>query len=253
MSSELEEFIGFCSRVIVFRNGSIYETFKDGQIIPELILASMFGHVQDGGTNKTTKSLAEKNNERSVETQTVSKKKNNNDYDKLEVNVSKYNVSKYFKNESDTLASNENKGGDFSATDEENFKALRSLSESKYSRNELSIVAGVNPSLTMPKYSDNDAKEFDNLMTFKDQTNKSKHHSNRVTINEGYSDTDEQSFNKLTSLVGEKINRKDFINNSTKQKKNTKLEDPRKNSPDSDTFEYTEKDLQEFEKLMHKK
>jgi len=253
MSSELEEFIGFCSRVIVFRNGSIYETFKDGQINPDLILASMFGHVQDGDTNKTTNSLAEINNERSVEMQTVSEKKNNNDYDILEVNVSKYNVSKYFKNESDTLASNENKGGDFSATDEENFKALRSLSESKYSRNKLIIVEGVNPSLTMSEYSDNDAKEFDNLMTFKEQTNKAKHHSNRGKINEGYSDTDEQSFNKLRTLAGEKINGKDFFSNSIKQKQTTKLGDPEKNSSDSDTFEYTEKDIQEFEKLMHKK
>ena len=38
-----------------------------------------------------------------------------------------------------------------------------------------------------------------------------------------------------------------------KQKKITKLEDSEKNSSDSDTFEYTEKDIQEFEKLMHKK
>lgn len=253
MSTELEEFIGFCSRVIVFRNGSIYETFKDGQINPDLILASMFGHVQDGDTNKTTNSLAEKNNEQSVETQTASKKQNNNDYDKLGVNVSKYNVSKYFKNESDTLGSNGNKGGEFSATDEENFKALRSLSESKYSRNKRSIIEEVNPSLTMSEYSDNDAKEFENLMTFKEQTNKGKHHSNKGKINEGYSDTDEQSFNKLTTLAGEKLNRKDFISNSIKQKKITKLEDPEKNSSDSDTFEYTEKDIQEFEKLMHKK
>ena len=243
MSTELEEFIGFCSRVIVFRNGSIYETFKDGQINPDLILASMFGHVQDGDTNKTTNSLAEKNNEQSVETQTASKKQNNNDYDKLGVNVSKYNVSKYFKNESDTLGSNGNKGGEFSETDEENFKALRSLSESKYSRNKRSIIEEVNPSLTMSEYSDNDAKEFENLMTFKEQTNKGKHHSNKGKINEGYSDTDEQSFNKLTTLAGEKLNRKDFISNSIKQKKITKLEDPEKNSSDSDTFEYTEKDF----------
>lgn len=253
MSTELEEFIGFCSRVIVFRNGSIYETFKDEQINPDLILASMFGHVQDGDTNKTTNSLADKNNQRSGEMQTVSEKQNNNDYDKLGVNVSKYNVSKYFKNESDTLGSNGNKGGEFSTTDEENFKALRSLSESKYSRNKRSIIEEVNPSLTMSEYSDNDAKEFENLMTFKEQTNKGKHHSNRGKIYEGYSDTDEQSFNKLTTLAGGEKNGKEFISNSIKQKHITKLEDPDKNNSDSDSFEYTEEDIQEFEKLMHKK
>lgn len=43
MSSELEEFIGFCSRVLVFRNGSIFETFKDNQVEPVGILEGMFG------------------------------------------------------------------------------------------------------------------------------------------------------------------------------------------------------------------
>ena len=151
--------------------------------------------------------------------QTTSEKQNNIDFDKLGVNVSKYNVSNYFKNEPDTLVSNGKKGGEFSTTDEENFKALRSLSESKYSRNKRSIIKEVNPSLTMSEYSDNDAKEFENLMTLKEQTNKGKHQSNGGKINEGYSDNDEQSFNKLTTLAGEKINGKEFISNSIKQKK----------------------------------
>ncbi len=43
MSSELEEFIGFCSRVMVFRNGSIYKTFTDAGVEPVGILEGMFG------------------------------------------------------------------------------------------------------------------------------------------------------------------------------------------------------------------
>ena len=43
MSSELEEFIGFCSRVMVFRNGSIYKTFVDAEVEPVGILEGMFG------------------------------------------------------------------------------------------------------------------------------------------------------------------------------------------------------------------
>ncbi len=43
MSSELEEFIGFCSRVMVFRNGSIYKTFVDTEVEPVGILEGMFG------------------------------------------------------------------------------------------------------------------------------------------------------------------------------------------------------------------
>ena len=48
MSSELEEFIGFCSRVVVFRNGSIFETFVDEDVDPVGILEGMFGRVRGG-------------------------------------------------------------------------------------------------------------------------------------------------------------------------------------------------------------
>ena len=44
MSSELEEFIGLCSRVIVFRHGSIFDVLEDGDVDPVLILEAMFGH-----------------------------------------------------------------------------------------------------------------------------------------------------------------------------------------------------------------
>ena len=44
-SSELEEFIGFCSRVVVFRNGSIFHTYLDDEVEPVGILEGMFGRV----------------------------------------------------------------------------------------------------------------------------------------------------------------------------------------------------------------
>jgi ribose transport system ATP-binding protein len=43
MSSELEEFIGFCSRVIVFRAGVIFAVFEAAAINPAIILEAMFG------------------------------------------------------------------------------------------------------------------------------------------------------------------------------------------------------------------
>ncbi len=49
MSSELEEFIGFCSRVLVFRNGSIFDTFIDDDVEPVGILEGMFGQVRKQG------------------------------------------------------------------------------------------------------------------------------------------------------------------------------------------------------------
>ena len=52
MSSELEEFIGLCSRVIVFRHGSIFHSFSKDEIHPARILEAMFGQT-DGKSART--------------------------------------------------------------------------------------------------------------------------------------------------------------------------------------------------------
>lgn len=49
MSSELEEFIGFATRVVVFRNGSPFDEFSGKNIIPKIILEAMFGQTDGGG------------------------------------------------------------------------------------------------------------------------------------------------------------------------------------------------------------
>lgn len=47
MSSELEEFIGFCSRVVVFRHGGIFDMFENEDVEPVGILEGMFGRTRD--------------------------------------------------------------------------------------------------------------------------------------------------------------------------------------------------------------
>ena len=49
LSSELEEFIGLCNRVVVVRHGSLFESFSAGAIDPDRILEAMFGQ-RDGTT-----------------------------------------------------------------------------------------------------------------------------------------------------------------------------------------------------------
>ena len=51
LSSELEEFIGLCHRVLVFRDGSIFETLEKEDINPNTILEGMFGHTQKKSHN----------------------------------------------------------------------------------------------------------------------------------------------------------------------------------------------------------
>ena len=90
MSSELEEFIGFCSRVVVFREGSIFETFIDEQINADGILESMFGHRQNPNPEKVTNN--QHTNKNDVSTLNNQTKKNQPD-NKLETEVKKNTIT----------------------------------------------------------------------------------------------------------------------------------------------------------------
>ena len=61
LSSELEEFIGLCHRVLVFRDGSIFETFEKDEIDPNIILEGMFGHTKK--TSLSSQNITTKNSQ----------------------------------------------------------------------------------------------------------------------------------------------------------------------------------------------
>ena len=61
LSSELEEFIGLCHRVLVFRDGSIFETFEKEDINPNTILEGMFGHTQKKSNDNNLSSAQNSN------------------------------------------------------------------------------------------------------------------------------------------------------------------------------------------------
>ena len=61
LSSELEEFIGLCHRVLVFRDGSIFETFEKEDIDPNIILEGMFGHTKK--TSLSSQNITTKNSQ----------------------------------------------------------------------------------------------------------------------------------------------------------------------------------------------
>ena len=52
LSSELEEFIGLCGRVVVFRHGSIFDSFIGDEIDPDRILEAMFGQTEGTGASR---------------------------------------------------------------------------------------------------------------------------------------------------------------------------------------------------------
>jgi ribose transport system ATP-binding protein len=55
LSSELEEFIGLCTRVVVFRHGSIFDSFSEDEIDPDRILEAMFGQTEGKGAHRHRK------------------------------------------------------------------------------------------------------------------------------------------------------------------------------------------------------
>jgi len=64
LSSELEEFIGLCTRVIVFRNGSIFDEFVGEEVETHRILAAMFGQTSGSAGARRTGAPADEGSRR---------------------------------------------------------------------------------------------------------------------------------------------------------------------------------------------
>lgn len=73
LSSELEEFIGFATRVIVFRNGSPFDAFTGEGVEPKRILEAMFGQTDRQGLQANDLGNVHKNQSENIETSYVSK------------------------------------------------------------------------------------------------------------------------------------------------------------------------------------
>jgi ribose transport system ATP-binding protein len=56
LSSELEEFIGLCPKVIVFRHGSVFDIFENEKVNADTLLQGMFGQTQGIGSTSIGKS-----------------------------------------------------------------------------------------------------------------------------------------------------------------------------------------------------
>ena len=56
LSSELEEFIGLCPKVVVFRHGSVFDIFENEKVNADTLLQGMFGQTQGIGSTSMSKS-----------------------------------------------------------------------------------------------------------------------------------------------------------------------------------------------------
>jgi ribose transport system ATP-binding protein len=70
LSSELEEFIALCSKVIVFRHGSIFDVFENEKVNANTLLEGMFGQTAGIGSTSISKSnntsISEKENKSKI-------------------------------------------------------------------------------------------------------------------------------------------------------------------------------------------
>ena len=253
MSSELEEFIGFCSRVVVFRNGSIFETFTDAQINADGILESMFGHRQNASPEK--KSTNQYSDKKQDSNKLNNEAKKNQPDNKLEHEVKKYNVSKYFEKKTEKINPASVTKKDFSATDEEQFNNILSSTKKNNKRKNYEKKKQIDPTPELNEYSENDSKKFADLIASGEQLIKNKGNMSyrNKKNNEGYSDTDEKLFNKYSSLTQDQTSEQDSNEINTKEKKKEHSLNQGNNASGSKTFEYNEKDVALFDKLMSKK
>ena len=252
MSSELEEFIGFCSRVVVFREGSIFETFINEQINADGILESMFGHRQNPSFEKELNSQStEKNNDQTKLKNLTNKKQSDN---KLETEVKKHNISNYFNKKTEKISPVIATKTGFSAKDEEQFNNILNSTKKNSYKEKFDQKQKNDQYQEKYDYSENDSKKFEELIASGEQLirkkGKSSYRNNKNK--ETYSISDEELFNKHLSLNQDNSHTQNLNKKAAKINKE-QLFNREHNSSESKTFEYNEKDLAQFEKLLSKK
>jgi ribose transport system ATP-binding protein len=252
MSSELEEFIGFCSRVVVFREGSIFETFINEQINADGILESMFGHRQNPSFEKELNSQStEKNNDQTKLKNLTNKKQSDN---KLETEVKKHNISNYFNKKTEKISPVIATKTGFSAKDEEQFNNILNSTKKNSYKEKFDQKQKNDQYQEKYDYSENDSKKFEELIASGEQLirkkGKSSYRNNKNK--ETYSISDEELFNKHLSLNQDNSLTQNLDKKAAKINKEQLL-NREHNSSESKTFEYNEKDVAQFEKLMSKK
>ncbi len=100
LSSELEEFIGLCPKVMVFRNGTVFDIFENEKINADTLLEGMFG--QTAGISETFLSSKSNSNLTTTEKKSVTNKKIENkkivkvvDFEKENKNKTKIKIKTF--------------------------------------------------------------------------------------------------------------------------------------------------------------
>ena len=125
--------------------------------------------------------------------------------------------------------------------------------EDKNNRDKDSEIEQQSPTKVTLDYSENDAEKFTKLMTFNAQKNKGGRRLSEASTSKDYTDADKQSFDKLSSFTQKKVTENTFSSNPIKDKKTMQSKNPKDKIPETDSFQYSEQDMERFKKLMTRK
>ena len=98
LSSELEEFIGLCSKVLVFRHGGIFDIFENEKVEPVGLLEGMFG--QSKGTQTSNIQRSRNTDDVELKNNTATFKENLNSNSKKIIKIVDFDKEKKLKEES---------------------------------------------------------------------------------------------------------------------------------------------------------
>ena len=162
--------------------------------------------------------------------------------------MTKPNISKYFNKKTEKISYASSSKKNFSAKDEEQFNNILTSTEKNSNRKKYHQKLKTDLNTEINEYSENDSIKFANLIASGEQLIKNKGKTSYRNNNEAYTNSDEELFNKHLSSTQDKTNKQ-----NVEGRKEENLSDQKINTSESKTFEYNEKDVAQFEKLMSKK
>ncbi|EGG98548.1 hypothetical protein imdm_2223 [gamma proteobacterium IMCC2047] len=166
-----------------------------------------------------------------------------------EANVSKFNVSKYFKDEPQASRVGT---GDYSSSDEDQFEKLMASNEAEEDILGLRAdkKAQQKPEAEAVSYSGKDARLFEELMAFEKAGRNVPRSSKSASGGDGYSDDDERRFQELMQPAQKETRSHGFASSRLVNESKSTESMPKSPTMTASTVGYSDRDEEAFNKLM---
>ena len=202
LSSELEEFIGLCPKVIVFRNGTIFDVFKNEKVNADTLLAGMFGQTTGIGSTSISGS-----NDRSISgklSTTSSNLRNIDVQDKKIIKILDFDKEKKSKENNlekknkgkNILMKTANLNNYYTGEDLIHFKKLKNFNDSKVNK-----LTSNQTKCHPVRYALSDKTHFDKIINIDNVKNSLPKKIEKTKKNKYYNSLDIKNFEKINQLT----------------------------------------------------